>query len=134
MQIEENRPILILFAHRFYNPRLMRWQTPDPLSFEDGLNLYTYVRNNPFIYRDPDGRFVFLIPLVTCAFGSAGITISVTTASYIINTAVAAAVVWGTSELYHKFDQDRLYHNAVEKGNEAEGEQKPHGPEEKNGK
>jgi hypothetical protein len=24
---------LSLFAHRFYNPRLMRWQTTDPLGF-----------------------------------------------------------------------------------------------------
>lgn len=46
---------LSLFTHRFYNPRLMRWQTADPLGFEDGLNLYAYVHNNPFYYKDPDG-------------------------------------------------------------------------------
>jgi RHS repeat-associated protein len=46
---------LSLFTHRFYNPQLMRWQTTDPLGFEVGLNLYAYVRNNPFYYRDLDG-------------------------------------------------------------------------------
>jgi RHS repeat-associated protein len=51
---------LSLFSHRFYNPRLMRWQTADPLGFEDGLNLYTYVHNHPFYYKDPDGQFAFM--------------------------------------------------------------------------
>jgi hypothetical protein len=54
------------------------WQSPDPVLgkylSEDGpagglkepinFGLYTYGRNSPLIYRDPDGRFVFLIPLV----------------------------------------------------------------------
>ena len=55
---------LILFTHRFYNPRLMRWQTPDPLGFEDGLNLYHYVHHNPFLYRDRDGSYAIAIPIV----------------------------------------------------------------------
>ena len=27
----------------------------NPLGFEDGLNLYAYVHNNPMIYADPYG-------------------------------------------------------------------------------
>lgn len=63
---------LSLFAHRFYNPRLMRWLTTDPLQFEDGLNLYAYVHNNPFCYKDPDGRFAFTlaIPVFEATFGA----------------------------------------------------------------
>ena len=62
---------LLLFPHRLYNSHLMRWQTPDPLGFEDGLNLYCYVHNNPFSYRDPDGQFAVAIPILQFGFGLA---------------------------------------------------------------
>ncbi len=57
----------------------MRWQTPDPLGFEDGLNIYAFVRNNSFRYYDPDGQFAILIPLVCIAYGGGSIAISGTT-------------------------------------------------------
>lgn len=71
---------LSLFMHRFYNSQLMRWQTTDPLGFGDGLNLYGYVHNNPFCYKDPDGRFAFAIPvtitLMEWSFGAAAVATS----------------------------------------------------------
>jgi len=45
------------FGRRWYDPRIGRWTTPDPLMFEDGINLYAYVKNRPLLYIDPDGRF-----------------------------------------------------------------------------
>ena len=36
---------LVYFGKRFYDPNLGRWLSPDPQGFEDGPNLYTYVRN-----------------------------------------------------------------------------------------
>ncbi|WP_068468633.1 RHS repeat domain-containing protein [Candidatus Protochlamydia phocaeensis] len=63
---------LVLFAHRFYNPRLMRWQTADPIGFEDGLNLYHYVPDNPFRYQDPDGQFAIVFSCFTIYFWGAG--------------------------------------------------------------
>lgn len=62
---------LILFSHRFYNPSINRWQTQDPLGFKGGLNLYTYVHNNPFYYGDPDGQFALAIPILQFTFGVA---------------------------------------------------------------
>ncbi len=35
-----------------------------PLGFEDGLNLYAYVHNHPFYYKDPDGQFAFIVLFV----------------------------------------------------------------------
>lgn len=92
---------LVLFAHRFYNPRLMRWLTPDPIGFEDGLNLYTYNRNNPFKFRDPDGKAVFLFALpITLAFGVGELVVTVTAVEVLCAAvaAVAGYVVYNTTQ------------------------------------
>lgn len=41
------------FAYRTYNPRVMRWITPDPV--RDGMNWYTYVNGDPVNLWDPLG-------------------------------------------------------------------------------
>ncbi|MCB1080918.1 MAG: DUF687 family protein, partial [Chlamydiia bacterium] len=48
---------LLHFPKRVYDPSICRWMTPDPFRFEDGLNLYAYVHNNPLLYVDPYGLF-----------------------------------------------------------------------------
>ena len=45
----------ISFGRRDYDPATGRWTTPDPLGFEAGPNLYTYVFNRPLTHRDPLG-------------------------------------------------------------------------------
>lgn len=47
---------LILFGHRFYDPKYGRWLTPDPAGFiDDNTNLYMFVENNPYKYLDHYG-------------------------------------------------------------------------------
>jgi RHS repeat-associated protein len=41
--------------HRYYDPVVGRYLTPDPIGIEDGINLYAYVQNNPVNYTDPYG-------------------------------------------------------------------------------
>lgn len=53
---------LIYFGHRFYDPHLKRWLTPDPSGFADGSNLYAYALNSPLnrldlFGLDSDPRF-----------------------------------------------------------------------------
>ena len=48
---------LIAFGMRYYDPRLGRWITPDPIGFTDGSNLYAYVHNDPLQYFDEFGLF-----------------------------------------------------------------------------
>ena len=47
----------LAFGQRDYDPTIGRWTTPDPLGFEAGPNLYTYVFNQPLTKRDPLGLY-----------------------------------------------------------------------------
>ncbi len=92
---------LSLFTHRFYHPQLMRWLTTDPLGFKDGLNLYAYVHNNPFCYKDPDGQLAIaimpvVIPIFEVAFGA---VVTTTLLPAIGVTLASAAVMYGCYEL-----------------------------------
>ena len=46
-----------LYYHkaRYYAPWLGRWTATDPTGIDDGLNVYTYVKDNPVIRIDPKG-------------------------------------------------------------------------------
>jgi RHS repeat-associated protein len=46
-----------LYYHgaRYYAPWLCRWTAADPIGIGDGLNLYSYVNNNPVVFSDPRG-------------------------------------------------------------------------------
>ena len=46
---------LIYFGYRYYDPEIGRWISPDPMGTIDGLNLYTFARNNPLKYVDDFG-------------------------------------------------------------------------------
>lgn len=48
----------IYFGRRYYNPIIGRWTTPDPIGYEDGPNLYAYVKNNPLTHFDLYGLSV----------------------------------------------------------------------------
>ena len=50
------RPGWSYFGRRYYDAEVGRWITPDPLGFEDGFNLYCFVRNRPLLFVDPDGK------------------------------------------------------------------------------
>jgi RHS repeat-associated protein len=41
--------------HRNYHPTLGRWVQRDPIGYQDGMNLYEYVKSGPFTYTDPYG-------------------------------------------------------------------------------
>jgi RHS repeat-associated protein len=80
-----NMPQLSFFRNRFYDQQTGRWTQEDPIGVAGGINLYSYVGNNPVGFTDPfglckkDGRgdeppktFVSPMP-VRCPGGREGI-------------------------------------------------------------
>jgi len=47
---------LYYYRARYYEPRLGRFLTPDPIGFGGGSNFYAYCLNNPVNFIDPSGR------------------------------------------------------------------------------
>src|SRR5690606_2430889 len=56
------------FHARFYDPQLGRWFTPDPA--EQFSNPYLAMGNNPVVYVDPDGEFIFAAVGIGLAIGA----------------------------------------------------------------
>jgi RHS repeat-associated protein len=51
----DNETGLYYSGARYYAPWLGRWTSSDPAGLADGLNLYTYCKNNPVGLCDPNG-------------------------------------------------------------------------------
>jgi RHS repeat-associated protein len=66
------------YRARYYNPTLARFVSEDPVGFQAGPNLYTYVLDSPVNYVDPFGLDVTICLYVDSVFGVGHVGFGVT--------------------------------------------------------
>jgi RHS repeat-associated protein len=71
-----------LYYHgaRYYAPWLGRWTSSDPAKLVDGVNVYSYVNNNPTGWNDPTGMWGWREVAVVAAVVVVGTVVTVATA------------------------------------------------------
>jgi RHS repeat-associated protein len=60
----DNKSNLYYFRNRWYDPKLARFLSPDPIDINGGFNLYQYANNNPLKFSDPLGLINVTRPVV----------------------------------------------------------------------
>jgi len=58
--------------HRYYDPKLGREMSPDPIGLASGRNPFVYANNNPLSYTDPDGLQAIPLPVPPPGFPTPG--------------------------------------------------------------
>jgi RHS repeat-associated protein len=86
---------LMFYRARYYDPKLGRFISQDPIGFEAGdLNIYRYVFNGPVLLTDPTGNFATYVGVQLWYYrgvaAGAGVWASLTILSIMFNESVEA--------------------------------------------
>jgi RHS repeat-associated protein len=87
---------LQLLTNRYYDPATGRFLTRDPISYAGGINLYSYVANNPLKYVDPSGHnaAVEALPIVAGGVAGGGLAAGAVAVAPWVVVGVAIGATW----------------------------------------
>lgn len=94
-KVQDEATGLQYFGARYYDPVIGRFMGVDPAGFDPGnlhsANRYAYGNNNPYKYRDPDGRLAFPLILPFVPEISAATVAAIAKVTAFVGSAAAAA-------------------------------------------
>ena len=86
--------------HRYFDPRTGRYLTPDPIGLDGGINLYTYVENDPVNWVDPYGLFLdstgAYTGAATIAAETTGVSVAAASGAIAVGAAAGVGAYYGT--------------------------------------
>jgi RHS repeat-associated protein len=105
---------LYYYRARYYDPKVGRFISEDPIGFAGGVNFFGYALNNPTRFADPSGLDVIVTfwPKDASGFGHVGVGVNNIQTEGFYSTNKPTCLAWGCDDPGRMLD-DRAHHPGV---------------------